>query len=106
MLLYFDCADCNVEGRATDIAASPVGEESLLFSLLDGVHVPPDVIEHNVGGHDILMVISRSGAASYPSFAKDGRSIWSVIVHMIIPALILCGGILTSLAVLANFDYV
>ena len=104
IILYFDLANCGVEVRTPNYAASLVCEESLLFNLFD--EVQPDATERNVRRHDSLRTGFCSSIDSYPSFAEDGWSFRAVVVHMIIPALILFGGMLTSLAVLANFDYV
>lgn len=98
--LFFGYAQCNVEARTATYSTSPdyCGEsQSLLLidELLDGK-------EQDVSGHDSFSDIPRRTAETYPSFKREG---WSA-KNVLLPTLVLCGGVLCGISVLANFDVI
>lgn len=105
LLLYFGYAECSrisshelndTADDANHFASRAVGPaasdaEGLEIGLLDGglLEGLPEEIEYR-----------------YPCFADDGCTAKSVVIHIILPSLMIITGAVTSLAVLANFNYV
>ena len=92
LLLYFGYAKCSASsGSGTADLLDNGGEQELEASLLPG---------YEAAGVDGPLEFI------YPSYAEDGCTLKSVVLHMLVPTFLLLLGLFTSLAVLANFDIV
>ena len=89
---YAKCLAARGDGGAAPEAA-PGGEHP---------HEAPLLLQH----HESVGVHGPPERFVYPSFAEDGLTVKSVVIHMILPGLLIVLGVVTSLAVFADFNLV